>query len=530
MLKTLLRVQLASLKNQLTGGSRRKQKPGKGRALLLVVLLLYAFGTFGFLFYENFSALAAAFHGVGLDWLFFSMAGLMCFGLMFVGSVFTAKAQLYEAKDNDLLLSMPIRPRDILISRMLLLWLITMFFGLIVSMPVLLAWQSAAGFTAGQLVVYLLQFVLLLPLLSLTISALFGWVLHLVTSHVGKKSLVTVVLSLIFLGLYMYVVMQMNTLVQRLAENASAAAQKLGAVAPVYFFGLAVAEKKPGVLLLIAVVILGLFALSCALLARTFIKTATDRRGSTKKKYVERRASALSPQRALLQRELRHFLASPSYILNAGLGAIMTLIAAGFLLVERRQIAGLLAVEGVGQLLPWLFIMGLCFCAGMSLVTAPSISLEGKSLWIVKSFPLDTRDVLRAKLRLHILITLPPSFLASAAVLFIVRAPWPTLLCILLIPALFCLFSGLLGLAENLRHPNFDWINETQAVKSGVSVMLTMFVLWGVLVVPVLAFAFLGDMVAPQLLGLGFAALLAVICALLYRWLMHSGARLFDAL
>ena len=422
MLKPLLRVQLASLKNQLTGGSRRKQKPKKGRAVLLAALLLYAFGTFGFLFFENFSILAGAFHAAGLDWLYFSMAALMCFGLMFVGSVFTAKAQLYEAKDNDLLLSMPIPPRDILISRMLLLWLITMFFGLLVSVPALLAWQNAAGFAGAQLAVYLLLFVLLLPLLSLTISALFGWLLHLATARVSNKSLVTVVLSLIFLGAYMYVVTQMNLLVQNLANNAGAAAQKLGAVAPLYAAGVSVAEADIPRLLILAVGILSLFVLACLLLSRTFIRTATDRRSGAKKKYVERAVEAVPPRRALLRREWRHFLATPSYILNCGLGTIMLLIAAVAMIVEHRQIAALLRDENVGALLPWMFILGLCFCSGMTLVTAPSISLEGKSLWIVRSFPVETRDVLLTKLRLHELIVLPATALAGIAAVLIAQA------------------------------------------------------------------------------------------------------------
>lgn len=530
MLKTLLKVQLASLKNQLTGGSRRKQKPTKGRVVLMVVLLLYAFGTFGVLFFENFSVLAGAFHGVGLDWLYFSMAALMCFGLMFVGSVFSAKAQLYEARDNDLLLSMPIRPRDILISRMLLLWLIAMFFGLLVSVPAWLAWQMAAGFTGAQLAVYLIQFVLLLPLLSLTVSALFGWLLHLATARVGNKSLVTVVLSLIFLGAYMYVVSQMNLLVQKLAQNADGAAQKFSAVAPLYAMGVSVAQGRLPLLLILAACILALFVVTCVLLSRTFIRTATDRRSGPKKKYVERTVAAVSPRRALLRREWRHFLANPSYILNCGLGSIMLVIAAVFLAVESRQIRTLLADPDFGMLLPWLFILGLCFCSGMTLVTAPSISLEGKSLWIVRSLPVESRDVLKAKLRLHELIVLPPTALTAIVAVLIVKPGWQLALCLLLLPLLFSLFTALLGLAENLRHPNFDWINETQAVKSGTSILLTMLISWGVMVLPILGMVFLSSAVSMETIGLVFASLLAIACLLLYRWLLRGGVRRFETL
>lgn len=529
MLKTLLRIQLLSFKTQLAMGKRGKA-PSTTRLLGMAVLLIYAFGTFGFLFFENFSMLAGPFHEAGADWLYFSMALIMCFGLMFVGSIFTAKAQLYEARDNDLLLSLPVPPRDILLSRLVLLWLLTMFFGLLVSVPVLLAWQAEVGFAGAQLAVFLLLFVLLLPLFSLTMSALFGWLVHLATARVGKKSLVTVVLSLAFLGAYMYVVTQMNVLVQKLAQSADAAARKLGAIAPLYAAGVCVAGARIDLLLLLAAVVLALFAVMIFLLSRTFIKTATDRRSGAKKKYVERSTAALTPQRALLQREWRRFLASPAYILNCGFGSLLLLIGAVVLVVESGKIAPLLQMEGLGELLPWLFILGLCFTGGMSMITAASVSLEGKSLWVVRSLPVDTRDVLRAKLRLHELVTIPPVLLCVLAAALILRPALPMLLCLVLIPPVFSLFGGMLGLAENLRHPNLDWINETQAVKSGTAILLTMLLVWGAIVPPVLAAVFLPASVPMEAIGLGYAVLLALGSLLLYRWLMRGGAAQFEKL
>ena len=46
----------------------------------------------------------------------FATAGLMALGLSVFGSVFATQSQIYDAKDNGLLLSMPIPPRTILLS------------------------------------------------------------------------------------------------------------------------------------------------------------------------------------------------------------------------------------------------------------------------------------------------------------------------------------------------------------------------------------------------------------------------------
>jgi ABC-2 type transport system permease protein len=68
------------------------------------------------------------------------------FAMMFIGSIFAAKAQLYEAKDNELLLSMPIPPSAILASRMLTLLLINLAFDLMIAVPAGIAWAQSCRF------------------------------------------------------------------------------------------------------------------------------------------------------------------------------------------------------------------------------------------------------------------------------------------------------------------------------------------------------------------------------------------------
>ena len=529
-LKALFRVRLAALKSSLTGASRSKRQRTKAQLLGFAVLMLYTFGFFAYFLYETFNTLASAYAMLGLGWLYFAMAGLMSFGLMFIGSVFTAKAQLYEATDNDLLLSMPIRPRDVLLSRMFLLLVLDLLFGLLASVPAMVAWIGAVGFQARQLVPELLIFVVLLPLLALMVSALFGWLLHLLTARARNQSLLTVVLSLIFLAAYFYFVSQINLWIQELAANPEPLVGALGAVAPLVWIGRACAEGDFAALGALALCIGGILILGWLALERSFLRTATDRRGAAKIKYVEKAVDAVPPGRALLRRELKHLAASPAYILNGALGAIMAPVAAIYLFIKRESLLPLLAIPGLGELLPLLLLLGLCFMSSTNILSAPSISIEGKSLWILQSLPVSPREVLRAKLRMHLLLCLPPVLLLGMVTVLLIR-PAPILtLALLLIPAVCTVFSGLLGLFENLRHPNFDWINETQAVKSGVSVMLTMFIGWGTLIPPVLVLVIWGDVLPTSAVVLGYLGVMLLLCLLLWRWLVTRGVEKFRSL
>ena len=114
MFKTLLKTRLAAFGAYYSGAGRRrggKKQAGAGRKVLYALLFLYCFAAFGGMFFGLFSVLAEAFAGTAYAWLYFVMYAIVSFALMFIGSVFTAKTQLFEARDNELLLAMPVPPR-----------------------------------------------------------------------------------------------------------------------------------------------------------------------------------------------------------------------------------------------------------------------------------------------------------------------------------------------------------------------------------------------------------------------------------
>ncbi len=532
-LKALFRVRLASLKSSLTGANRSTRKRSKAQILGFAVLMLYTFGYFAFMLYTTFDTLAGPFSAMDLGTIYFALAALMAFALMFVGSIFSAKAQLYEATDNDLLLSMPVKPGEVLLSRMLLLLVMNLLFDLIVAGPAMLAWFQAAGFSLGSFLCSFAVLFVLLPLISLALSSVFGFLLHLISARVRNQSLMTVVLSLAFLAVYFVAISRMNIWITNLAADPTPLAHAIGGVAPLVWLGRACVGGDLLALGALALLTAALLLLIWVALERSFVKTATAKNSVAKVKYVEKAVDAVSPDRALLRRELKHFAACPSYILNSALGVIMAPIAAVYLIIKRSSLLPLMQEPGFGfllPLLPLLLLLGLCFMASMCTVTAPSISLEGKSLWLLQSLPVTPRQVLRAKLRMHLLIALPPMLICSVIFIALLRPSLPFAVCVLLLPAACVLFTGLLGLFENLRHPNLDWINETQAVKTGMAVAVTMFATMGLLMLPILVIIFFGDMIPPVAIAAGLLVLVLLLCLLLWRWLVTRGEERFRAL
>ncbi|MBO5670701.1 MAG: hypothetical protein J6S41_04055, partial [Clostridia bacterium] len=209
----LMRVLLSGFRVRLVnpnGGYRSVGKKSSGLLSRLggigvILLLACAAVSVMFMLGTSFYTLVEPLHLLGLDWMYMSLVWIVCAFVMLFGTVFLAKAMLYEAKDNARLLVMPISPTVILCARMLSLYLLNLIWGAFVLCPALVCRFWLIGFSMGILIRSILIY-LLIGLFSLALSGLLGWVLARISAHIRNKSLVTVVLSLAFIGAYYYCV------------------------------------------------------------------------------------------------------------------------------------------------------------------------------------------------------------------------------------------------------------------------------------------------------------------------------------
>ena len=524
MLRILIKAQLQSVLASLTRTSKGKRLSVAGAVLLMAFLAVIFLSFFGFTFY----ALALALPGMGLGWFYFALAAIMAFALGFIGSVFTAQQQLFAARDNELLLAMPIRPRDILGARMAVLLLLDYAFTLVVLLPAGVVWLMVVGGTAGGVFGFVLS-ALLLPLLIMCFTCLFAWLLALISSRMRNKTVVTLVLYLAFLAAYFYFYMNLQQLLTELIANSEQIAGAFVAVYPLYAFGQASLGSWLHIAGFAACCVIP-FALVYAILSRGFLAVTTRRPSVKKLVYRERALKTSGVGAALLRKELGRFAANGMYILNAAMGSVLTIAAAVALIIYRDEAMQLLSVlpEGMGE---GAVILALCFLNATDVISAPSISLESKTLWLLKSLPVPAGRILMAKVYLHLVIALPPTLIASVCCCAALPFPPAGAAMVVLIPALTCVFGALLGVAVNLRYPKFDYINETAVIKNSMSVTVTLFGSWALLA----AAALLYGLALHRVMGMTAylyicAALLAALCAALYLSLRRSGARRFAEL
>lgn len=534
MFKALLKTRMAALgawlflRNNTQSNKRNSKLKIVGFAALMIYACFAFMVMFGVLFFEP---IAKPFFNYGIGWLYFTFFAMSAFALMFIGGIFMAKSQLYEARDNDLLLSMPIPPKLILASRMAMLMFMNYVFDLLVAIPAAIMWFRATQVSVGAFISFLLIF-LALPFFAMAVSGLFGWLLAISTSRLRKKSLMTVVFSIIFLGLYIVGFSQVNAYITKLVSNGEAIAGSLSSFAPLFWIGNAAAQPNALHLLYALLIMLVPFILMYYVLSATLIKVITSKRGVAKVKYEEKAMQTASPSSALFRRELKRLLASPVYILNAGLGVIFIAIAAVALVIKKADILTLVAQTGYDSAtVTAAIVFGLCLMSSVILFTAPSVSLEGKTIWIIKSLPITEQEILNAKLNLHIYLTVPAIILAAAAATYVITPSTEDALIMFIAPVLNIMLSANIGLICNLKAPNLDWVNETQVVKQSVSVLLAMLFAFLLVLFPGgLYFLLVVGSAWSTLFMLGYILLLILGWRFSRRWIFTKGAEIFQGL
>ena len=513
------------------------RKTGKPRSRAGIAGMFLMFGAVMLLlcgmFFGMGYLLAEPLFEVDMAWLYYVLMGLLSVLLGTFGSVFNTYATLYMAKDNELLLSMPIPPADILLTRISLVYGLSLLYSGCVWLPACICGWMQGG-VGALAVVYQLVLMPVIALLVSAITCILGWLVALAAGWIKNKSLAAAAATLVFLGGYYYVCFNMMDLIQRLLMNVEALADGVRVWANLlYQLGRGAAGSTSSMLIFTGVT-LGLFGLCYMVLSRTFLRIATKTQGSTKRTgKVSVKWSGVPA--ALRKRELRRFVSSPTYLLNTGLGIALMLLLSAFALVKKNDMDGLVAAVGemvpfAPAVLPMVIVVAVGFLTAMDMVSTPSVSLEGKTIWILHTLPVTGKQVLRAKLSVHIRLNLVPMLLAVTVLGWCLGlSGWTVGLCCLFF-VMFNWFFGALGLTLGVLRPNLNWTNEAMVIKQSLNVFVMMLLAFAM---PVLV-AWGGYLTRNVMGANGYlaavAALFGALSAALTRWLDTKGAKRFENL
>ena len=507
----------------------------RGSRIGYIILFALMFVIYAGMFASLCISICDIFHMVGLDKAYFTMGFIAAAMIGLVGSIFTAYSALYNAKDNEFLLSMPIKPAQILFARMLTIYLFSLLFELVVAIPSIVIYLIKVGFSIKILLLGILVYFFLSLIVFALIVAL-GYLVAKAATKLKRRSLAVTVLSVVLFGVYYYVCFNLSDIMMKLVENAESIGRGLeNNLNPFYHMGRAVFGDIPSLLIVAALAAL-LFGLSYYVVSRSFIKIITTNKGTVSRKYTETEQKAGAPVGALLKREFRHLFGTPMYLLNSCMADILMLLIGAVMIIKAGDMLGILGqISGLGVDFSRFINVGIAavmgFLLSTNVFTASSISIEGKKyIWMLRTAPVRTLDIFHAKIGTHVIITLPLALIVTAIALIILKLPVVISVLLILFVIGATLLFACLGLFVNLRHPKMDWTSEIVVVKQSAAVMITMF--GGMLLILVLFvpyFLFLKG-IADWVYLLGVNVIVYACTAVLYGWIRTAGIKEFEKL
>ena len=353
-----------------------------------------------------------------------------------------------------------------------------------------------------------------------------------VSRKLKHKSFITVIVSLAGLAIYYFFVFKAQTAIEQLVANAAVYGEKIkGAAHPLYVFGLT-GTGDVTAMLLSAAVILALFALTWTLLSRSFLQITTASGASGKAVYREKGRQA--PEHRWGTFSARSSRASPRARTTCSTAASVSCCCrsrASCFLWKGGTVVSLLneAFTSQSGCAEVLLCTGVCAIASMNDMATPSVSLEGKSLWLAQSLPVKPRQVLRAKLKVQLALTALPALVPLACMAFIL--PVTAALPLVFAEALaYISFSACSGLTLGVARANLTWTSELMPIKQSLAVTIALFGGWLYAIVFAGLYLWQGwKLGAAAYLAIAAAVTLAVT-ALLLRWLKTKGAQRFAML
>ncbi len=534
MLKALLKKQFL----ELNVNYYQNRKTGKKRSafgiIAMVILFVFVFFCLGFVFYGMADMLAQAFIP-NYIWLYFSIFSLLSVVIGILCDAFNTYMVLYNAKDNDFLLSMPVSPSKLLLVRLFGIYALGLLYECIVLVPaVIVYWVHTP---AGILnIIFPILIILLTGVIVLVFSCLIGFGVSLIAGKVKNKSLATVAGSLLFLAAYYFFYFKLNTFLASIVSSPEKTGNTVKRVLyPFYVLGRAYnGEVIP--MLIVFFSVAALFLLTYYILSATYIKIATTDKGNTNKAvYIDKKAKVSSVRGALAKKEFKKFVSSPVYLLNTGLGLVFAIALAVVAVIKRKALGGFVTMisamfPDIADLIPAAVIVVIFFLLSLNAISAPSISLEGKSLWILQSLPVNASEVLLAKLIPHTVLNSSAAVICTLVLGFVLKSDWQNLLFSAVLLVLFCELTAILGLFYNLKYPNLNWTNEAIPVKQGMSVLFSILSGPAIAVIFALGAYFLRNYISVQNYIIVWIVIFAIACRLLNKWLITSGAKIFEKL
>ena len=452
--------------------------------------------------------------------------------LTIMEGVYKSGDLLFNCRDNDLLLAMPIKKSTIVFIRILKFYVFEMLYNLIFLVPAILAYALNAEFHPSFILVSLIM-LLLLPAIPIAISCIIGMISSGISARFRQKSALQVIISLTSLILIMIIIVAVNAVSDFDGNTMEAIGNK---TAELYYPAGAYVRLATDFnwleLIKFILINLAVIAVTVFIIGHFYFQIVTKINVVKRKEKTNLnfKFTRLSQTRAMVKKEMVKYFSTPVLLTNTAVGLVIFVIAIGALCFKYDDLVASLLIEEfpltadeIRSFLPSVTFALVTFTSLMTFITTTTISLEGKAFNLLKSMPISGLKVIMTKILASMLLITPITALGS--IIMAIRFSFGFLEIILLLIGVIAipLVTETIGILIDLKYANFNAESDTEIVKQSPGVMISSFLGLGSTIVSI-SILFASVFFAGQIAGLAIMdGIFIIIFLFLYLALATRG-------
>lgn len=493
----LLSLSTAMLKNTFSLVDQgRKRKTNRwisiGFTLILVVALLPTVASFFMLTSDGIELLLPLNQEGVILGLLLNAVPL----LIFFFALFLVPAIYYFSKDIETLLALPLRPYEILGSKLFVSliyeYLTISFFFVPVIAAYMYIMQPAVGFYLFSILLFLT-----LPLVPLIFASVIMMVIMWLVPFAKNRDFFNMISGFLALGVGLWVNMQVGglesitegQLVAFLVEGNNSLLQTFKFIFPNIPFALNALLQGSVVdaliyLAITFVIVLGFLSLGQLLYFRGIIginETASSRKILSEANLTRSTRSSKAIVSYTIK-ELKLLFKTPIYLLNCvSINFLLPILFLPLFTMSSgaEDIQAILAMIDFNSPTTITVAIGLGIAVGLTMgsinmISATAISREGQFFYFMKMIPMSYRDQLNAKAASGIILSLSGILFTIIFAGSYLKLPFYLIFILLFFAIIATLFINYISLLVDVLRPKLVWESEQAAVKQNINFLFTM--------------------------------------------------------
>lgn len=254
-----------------------------------------------------------------------------------IESIYKSSSILFDSKDSDLLFSLPINKKDILLVRIIKLLIFQLAYNTIFILPTFIIYALYENPTTSYYISMII-ILLVLPIIPTIIGGIIGYLIKKASNRFKKKKIIeTIFTTSLLLGVF-YFSFEMENIVMKIGANAANIERIIETIYyPIKLYTNLIIKfniKDLVLILLINIISLILFIYLASI---SYFKTSSKSNESLNiNKTSKIKTKQTSQLKALIKKELKRFFSSTVYIVNAGFSVVLVLISTIILTINYK--------------------------------------------------------------------------------------------------------------------------------------------------------------------------------------------------